>query len=408
MLTDRTETTDCTSDGGTYTPPRRGGLDTRASRWSLEPLRDQAAASRSSLESEWVGNGGLGHRHYAPPSEIPTSTGFAGMRALARSFPVIPPDAGRPRWEEQRQEGRNSLGQVVSPFRPGSATELGEFSRTSGDAHIMRSTGSLDLDQHGAPFPFATSPHNPPPSYDEATDRLATLYGPRDRRHLDDPRVYPPHAAYDAPLHQQTCHMARPLPAIPRRYDRGTTPLEPEPVYPDHPGSKEGHLPWHRPSMKKPAVDFSAASECTKERPSSRLSTTHYTNKQLYRQDAASPEPCPACACHLDDRPRPGSRALDAHPDETDTTPRHPVGRHQHRPTTPIADPAPACPAQTEPSAPDQAADTEPAAASSVITTSAPSPSLEPERTGDGAQETDPPPKQLSKIERALLRRQRS
>ena len=401
MLTDHTETTDCTSDGGTYTPPRRG-LDTRASRWSLEPLRDQAAASRLSLESERVGNSGLEHRQYAVPFEIPTSTGFS-------SLPSFSPGVDRPRWEEQRHEERNSFGQVVSPFRPGSAMELGEISRTCGDAQIMRSTGSLDLDQHDAPFPFPISPHNPPPSYDEATDRLATMYGARDRHHLDDPRVYPHHAAYDAPLHQQTCHMARPLPAIPRRYDRGTTPIEPDPVYPDHPGSKEGHLPWHRPSMKKPAVDFSAASECTKERPSSRLSTTHYTTtKPLYRQDAASPEPCPACACHLDDRPRPGSRALEEHPDENDATPRPPGGGYPHRPTTPLVDPAPACPPQTEPSPPDQVPDADTAAASTVIPTSAPSPPLEPDRTGDGAQETHPQPKPLSKIERALLRRQRS
>jgi len=393
---DHTDATlDYSSDADTYIPPRPH-VGSRASRWSLEPLPDQEVPSRSSLESGWTVIGGLERHQYPTPMEGSTYTGLGGMRGIATALPDFSPEAGRSRREEQRQSPRNYSGSVMQSSRPRSAgilTELGEFARTSRDHRVMRSFSSSGSDQHF----YSTIP---PPSYHEATDSLVPVHGQRHRLQFGEPHVDAQHAAYDAPLHQETYQTSRPLPAIPRRYDERTTPMDS--TYLDHIRSREGQLLFlHRQSMKKPAVAISAASECTKERPN-----TPYTQKSLYCQDPASSEAFDTREYDLEDIERPESHVLD---NENYIAPYQSSERYHNRSVTPTVDPTRDRTSQTEPSMPTHTADTPVDTRPAVVTTSVPSLPLrattmqaEPDLI-EASQATQT--KQLSKIERALLRR---
>jgi hypothetical protein len=318
------------------------------------------------------------------------------MRAIATS-PNISPEAGRSRWEEQRQSPRDSSGSVIQLSPPSSAgvlTELGEFARASQDSRVMRSFSHSSSERH---LSFTV----PPPPYDEATDSLAPLHGQRSRLQFDE-HIHPHHAAYDTPLHRQT---SRPLPAIPRRYDGRTTPMES--AYFDHNLFREGRSPMlHQQSMKKSAVTIAGASEYTKERPDSRLSTTRHTGKSPYRQDLSSSKPFHTSERHPESGERPHPHVLD---NENDMTPPQSFGRSQERSVTQTVDPMRGRTSRTEPSTPNHTADTPPASRAPVVTTSVPSLTLPVTAIQaesdliDGSQETQP--KKLSKMERALLRR---
>lgn len=390
--TDYTDTTlDSLSDADICIPSRPH-VTRRASRWSLEPPRDEGLAGGTSLESEWTENGGFERRQYATPSGASPSPRFGGMRALAMTPPDISPGVGRSRREEQRRDARDYLGPATLFAGPSPAsvlTELGGFSRTSGDPRMMFPLSPSDPYQPDEHFTFAIPSHQlkiPPPSYDEATDHL---YGQSDRRALDESHYYPSRAAYDAPPHQGPHQPARPLPSIPRQYDGRTTPMEP--VHTDHPRSGEGQL--HRPSMKKPPVTSSGASESTKERSNSRLATIQYAKKSVYNQDPASSESLHTGEYLLEDHQQPDPQAPDEHLEENEITPHRSLGESQQQSSTPTVDPMPDHTSQTEPDY-------------TPTVSRAPSPPLQPTKMQgnsdsiEASQEEQP--KALSKMEKAL------
>ena len=401
-------TLDYASDTGTYAPPRTHVGD-RTSRWSFEPPSSQGVSKRSSLDSRRVDNGGFERHQYPAPLEVSTSTGLVGRRTTATTPPNIPPEAGRSRQEEQGQSLQDPLGSVMQSSRPSSAgalKEFGEFARTSRGLHVIRSSSPSDSDHHSSPIV-------PPPSYDEATDSLGQLHGPRNRFQYDV-HVDAHHTTYAGPPHQGTYQSLRPLPTIPRRYDGRTTPMES--AYLGHTRPVEGHVPWsHHHSMKKPAVAVSEAPEYTTERPNSRLSTTQHTKKPLYHQEPASSNSFHRLEPHLEGGEQPNPHVFET---ETDTTPCESLARYHKRSVTPTVDSTRAHTPRSEPSMLD---DIPTSSRAPAVTTSIPSSPLEvqlpltptlplPATTMqaesdhiEGSQETQP--KQLSKIERALLRR---
>jgi hypothetical protein len=373
------------------------------------------------------------------PLEGSTSTGSGSTRPISTALPNISPEASRLRREEQRQSTLDSLGSAVQSSRPNSAGILGEFPHTSRDPHAMLSSSSSSPDQH-----FLSTV--PPPSYDEATDTLGPMHSPRNRFQFDGPHVDPHHATYDAPLHQGTYQTSRSLPAIPRRYDGRATPMSS--AYLDHTRSMEGHLHGQL-SMKKSAVAISgasaSASECNKERPNSRLSTTQYTKQSLYCHDPASSESFHRrFESHLEDgpelpEPAPHVVVLDndnenENDNENDTSlSRESLLMYHERSATPtVVDHSPDHRPSPGPSTPNHMSDTLTSSPPPAVTTNEGVPSLPPLQLPlpllspplsplplpmpvtavqaesdpdhiDRSQETQP--KQLSKMERALLRR---
>ena len=396
---DHTDSTlDYAPDADIYLPSRIH-VGTSASWWSLEPIRGQAVASISPLESEWRENDVFERRQGAMPSEVLAPAGFGDMRAIPATLPYISPEVGGSRLEEQRREGGSPLGLAMSPSSLGSAgvlmTELGEFSRTSRDPHMMQFFSPSDPDQYEVPF-ASTIPSvhfNPPPPYDEATDHLSPIHGQGGRRHLDEPHLYPRHAALDSPPHQRTHQTPRPLPTVPRRYDGGTTPTER--VYLGPPQSIEDQSPLLLRQSKKLAT---SAASGTKQRRNGTLSPAQNTVQVLYHHDSASSESFHTCQQY-------DPHALDEHRNEHDITPRQSLGMIEQRPTAPI--PGNAFPTESC-SAPNRNPGSPMSSQTSLATTSVPSPpmlltTLEGESTCiEGFQEAQP--KQLSKMERALQR----
>ncbi len=333
-----------------------------------------------------------------------TSTGPVGQRAIATTLPNIAPEAGRLRQEEERQSLQGPSGSVMQSPRPSPAgvlTELGEFARTSPDPRVICPSSPSDSDQH-------FSPTAPPPSYDEAIDSLGRSLGQGNRLQYDVPHVGSHHATYGAPVHQGIYQGSRAFPTMPHRYNGRTTPMES--AYLGHTRPVEGHSPWlHQQSMEKSAVTIAGASEYTTERPNISLPTTQHTKIPLCHQDPASSKPFHRLELHLEGGEQSFPHILE---NDNDITPREAVARYHQRSATPTVDPTRAHTPRNEPPMPNYLDNTPTSSRAPVVTTHVPSspllmplplPATAMQAESEGSKET--PPKQLSKMERALLRR---